>query len=197
MAIVAGAQALASDVLALHASGPPKNIKPALVRWVVPGWYVGYFSDIIAATATRIYYIPIFVEEDTTYIRIGAYLVAASAGGSTADIRIFAWANGVPGALVLNCGTIPTDGAPGVLEIVIAQLLTRGYYFLAIRCSHTPTFRNFDRAESAPPVGGTYTGLGGLTQVIMTVDAAYADPGSAPTAVGYADYCPIVMLREN
>ncbi|GAI93500.1 unnamed protein product, partial [marine sediment metagenome] len=113
----------------------PKKLKPDVVRWVVPGWYSNaYYS--VAVTPGRIYYTPIFVVETTTYIRIAIDVDTEVAG--SADLRIFAWENGLPGALILSAGTVDTT-EDGKKEITIAQELTRGYYFLAIRCSANPT----------------------------------------------------------
>ena len=172
---------------------PPQKLKPNLTRWVMPGWYAAS-TCATAPTVGRIYYQPIFVEEMTTYIRIGVDVSLAAAG--TADLRIFNWADGVPGALVLSAGTVDT-GATGLKEITISQQLTRKYYFLAVRCTAACNLIGIPTTSALrTPVSGlqvTNTAPGGQ---ILYVDAAYADPAPAPTGVlgvGFA----LVRLREN
>ena len=172
----------------------PGKIKPAIVRWVVPGWYAQQLFTI-AAVAGRIYYTPIFVTETTTYIRIGINVAAGAVG--TADLRIYNWSGGLPGSQVLSAGTVDTTNI-AVLEIVINQQLTRGYYFLAVRCSAAPSLRGFDGTTAiTPPVGGQYPDqTDAINRVNMTVDAAMADPAPAPAAAVAAGFC-FVRLREN
>ena len=179
---------------AFTAPDHPQKLKPALTRWVTPGWYMRVPTSS-TATAELIYYIPIFVEETTTYIRIGTQVATAAAG--TADLRIFAWDNGLPGALILSAGTVDT-GTTGYKEITISQQLTRGYYFLAIRCSAAPDLRGPDDTQPvAPPVAGFNTaGPAPSDYPIQTVAAAFADPAPAPTD-GVFPHCAYVRLREN
>lgn len=170
------------------------KLKVNLVRWVRPGWQ-GNLGLIQAVTAGRIYFIPIFVEEDTTYIGIGAWVGTLSAG--TADLRIFKWNNGLPGALILSAGTINT-GSTGEKSIVISQKLTRGYYFLAIRCSATPSMFGMDPTSCVQaPVSGIGLNAGGnMPGVVLSVLAAYANPAPAPTDYNSSAYAN-VALREN
>ena len=170
---------------------PPQIIKPAVVRWVMPGWFI-YTTSTFLTTAARIYYTPIYVSETTTYIRIGLEVTTGVAG--TADLRIFNWTNGLPSSLVLSAGTVDTTAA-ALVEIVIAQQLTRGYYFLAYRCSAAPTLRVVVGC-SAPCSSLNLTGSPTTSQITMYVDAAYADPAPAPTnTLGTGTQA--VMLREN
>ena len=172
-----------------------RKLKPALVRWVIPGWYNNNGVATLV-TANRIYYTPIRVVEPTTYIRIGAYVSVQAVG--TADLRIFEWNNGVPGALILSAGTINTN-ILGANEIVIAQLLNEGYYFLACRCTATPQLAGpAPTVALKPPVDGFKNGHGAaaISYVVLTVDAVYADPAPAPTAGAAANYAH-VQMREN
>ena len=172
----------------------PKKLKPALTRYVVPGWYI-YAQSTATVTAGRIYYIPIFVEETTTYIAIGVRVSTAVAG--TADLRIYNWSDGVPGSLVLSAGTVDT-GTTGAKEIIISQQLTRGYYFLALRCSAAPTFYgiNSDCAVATPVAGLMTAGVPNANYIVLTVSAAYADPAPAPTGAEAGQHV-CVYLREN
>lgn len=183
--------------LAALAKDYPMKIEPNVERWVIPGW-VGTPANYGAVTADQIYYCPIFVEEDTTYIRIGCYIGQLSAG--EADLRIYAWENGLPGVLILSAGTVDT-GAPGAKEIIISQLLTRGYYFLAIRCTGTPSITGVSFAEfgSSPFASFMTSNINTDAYITMAVIAAYADPAPAPDIwlpFGVT-IAALVRLREN
>lgn len=172
----------------------PMILKPNLVRYVLPGWYSGGMAKQLVQS-DRIYYIPIFVTETTTYTAIGIRVGTGSVG--TADLRIYAWENGLPGALILNCGTVSTSPA-SFKETAITQQLTRGYYFLAIRCTATPSLYapSADYAI-APPVPGMYTSPNPLDpRVIPSADGSCTDPARAPTVMNNASFAS-VYLREN
>ncbi len=177
-------------------AGYPKKLKPALTRWVLPGWnYMLESSNIYSAGV--IYYIPIFVSEDTTYTAIAITVKTLAVG--TADLRIFTWSSGVPGALILSAGTVDT-GSTGEKSIVISQALTRGYYFLAVRCSGAPTLYNV----SSGSAGGTPVGVFHAAArpaintifVVLTVTGAYADPAPAPTGGDLMEFA-CVFLKET
>ena len=172
----------------------PKKLKPAVTRWAIPGWYCGG-NVATTSLADTIFYIPIFVEETTTYIRIGCNVTTAAAG--TADLRIFNWNDGVPGSLVLAAGTVDT-GTTGAKQIVISQQLTRGYYFLAIRSTGAPAFRGPDLTSAISlPCAGMDNYLNPFPcYVVLYVTAAYADPAPAPTDFLSPAYA-FVELREN
>jgi hypothetical protein len=172
----------------------PMKLKPALTRYVMPGWMGGLTSGYGMAAGV-IYYEPIFVSETTTYTGIGISVSTASAG--TADLRIFNWSNGLPSSLVLSAGTVDT-GTIGSKVITISQKLTRGYYFLAVRCSGTPGLEGLNTNYCiAPPVPGISTSAGPYIYfAIMTVSAAYSDPAPAPTGMEQPYYA-VVYLREN
>ena len=166
----------------------PMKLKPNITRYVIPGWYT-YGSTTSVPGVGVICYEPIFVMETTTYDRIGIEVTAAVAG--TADLRIFNCVNGLPTSLVLSAGTVDT-GTTGSKEIIISQELSRGYYFLAIRCSANPTLRA--PSNASPPVAGISTTATPMaTNRILTVTAAFADPAPTPTNVGMYNY---TFLRE-
>lgn len=172
----------------------PKKLKPGIgeIHWECPGWYAAE-SDFQLFVAERIYYIPIFVSEAHTYIRIGVEVSTGAVG--TADLRIFAWNNGVPGALILSAGTVDTT-IIGIKEIVINQLLTRGYYFLAIRCTAAPILMGLYTATAiSTPVPGYYAGVGMPRLVILYLSAAYTDPAITPIEGTIASFN-VLRLRE-
>ncbi|GAI88822.1 unnamed protein product, partial [marine sediment metagenome] len=89
-------------------------------------------------------------------------------------------------------------GAAGKKEIIIDQVLNRGYYFLAIRCTAAPTLRGLDDTFPLffPVSGQTLTPSEPLVDAIIPVAiAAYADPAPAPTDLFKVAYC-FVSLRE-
>lgn len=173
----------------------PMKLKPAVTRWVIPGWYTHSYS-VGSQVANRIYYIPIFVSETTTYIRIGVHVHTGILG--TCDLRIYNWSGGLPTSQVLSAGTVSTTTS-GAKELVISQALTRGYYFLAFRCTATTSMRSVSTTGTGhAPVPGINLigGTTGLPGCCMHVDAAFADPAPAPTAIAFA-YNVCVFLREN
>lgn len=184
----------ASRALVNLANVPMQKIEPAVVRWVIPGWF---FTSVVnyIGIAGRIHYIPIYVSKTTTYIRVGCYVQTASAG--SADFRIYNWSGGLPSSLVLNPGSTVDTGTTGLKEITISQQLTPGFYFLAIRNTGTPALYGPDEEWSVvPPVSGCRQTLTAPSMVIMSVDAVYADPAPTPTGVSFVGTA-MAYLREN
>lgn len=174
----------------------PYKLRPALAsRWVIPGWYSHAYSTG-ATIANRSYYIPIFVTEATTYIAIGINVSTLKVG--QCDLRVFRWTNGLPGAQLLNAGTVDT-GTTGDKEIAVSLGLTRGYYFLAFRCTSNPNLRTpgVAQAADAPVPGINIGGPGtqGLPGVILIVDAPFSDPAPTPTGMGFISNV-AVWLKE-
>lgn len=179
----------------------PDTLKPSLTRYVMPGWF---FGDTAAKPLTSgvLYYLPIFVAGTTTYIRISLFVTTADPG-STARLGIYEWDAGLPGALVLDAGTLST-ASPGAKDIVISEELTRGYYFLALVSDGTPICRGVDTADPvAPPVPGYFNSVENPNRVIPyatgragDVAGGLADPAPAPTESKGAAMA-IVWLREN
>ena len=180
---------------------------PIAARWVIPGWFTYTAGQNRAVTANRIYYTPIRVSALETYDRIGINVGVGDGAGGLADLRIFEWtAGGVPGDLVLSCGTVSTNAAAAV-EIDISATavgttgLSRGYYFLAIRCDNTPSIVDVVPAAGqmgiGMPVSGISTANGGAANLVIPYDdAAYADPAGAVDGVLTYGFC-FVWLRES
>lgn len=181
----------------------PYKLKPVTVRWVIPGWFaVATGSPIIVAG--NLDYIPIWVEEATTYIRIGIRVTGAGAGGTLARLGIYEWSAGLPGALVLDAGTVAVDAAPANVEIIIAEALTRGYYFLAFVSDGTPTLQGLGVASAIKtPVAGLAVTAGATLDLVIPrvagragdVAGGLADPAPAPTSTQSA-LLATVWLRE-
>lgn len=172
----------------------PMKVQPTGNRWTIPGYAFGSMATR-AVGANIIFYIPIFIEEITTYIRIGLEVTTFVAG--TIDIRIFNWEQGLPTSLVLNCGTVDC-GTNGLKEITINQELPRGYYFLAYRTTVTPTLRcpDEDHITKSPVAGLSLTGNVTIINGVLAAIAAYADPAPAPSQI-YAFNRVCLTLREN
>ena len=174
----------------------PKKLKPTVVpgRYVMPGYQI---EDAVATTmlANWIYYTPIFVAETTTFIGIGIRVDTALEG--SADLRIFAWENGLPGKLILSAGTVDT-GTTGAKEITISQTLSRGYYFLAVRCTSACQLQGTQPESSIMmPAGGFRTvEYPNPRYSVLMVNAPFADPAPAPTDACDPNWA-CVFLRES
>ncbi len=176
----------------------PMKLKPALVRWALPGWSFHSKQAGLPLVNGDIVYEPIFVSEETTFIRVGCEVTTAGAGGSTLEIRLFAWEDGVPGALIEDFGNVSL-AAIAQVEIVISTTLARGYYFLAYR---TATGVNavlevpLITASVVPPIPGLGVAPGGIARPLLGVTSAWADPAPAPTTVLPFTWVG-VQMREN
>lgn len=175
---------------------PSARMIPPVVRWVTPGWsWLGQGNTAI--TANRIYYQVIYVPESVSYDRIGIYVGVGDGAGGTIDLRIFEWTTGVPSTLVLSAGTVNSNAA-AAKEIVIAQTLTQGLYFLACRGDNTPSLvaPAAGRVERLPVTGlSTTNASGAIGQPILYDDAAYADPAGAVDGILDCTYA-FMRLRE-
>lgn len=174
----------------------PMKLKTATARYVLPGWYFHARAGRGISTG-MIFYIPIFVSETTTYIRIGVDVLTEIAG-STCEVRIYNWSSGLPGTLVLAPGSISTAVA-GYFDITISQQLTRGYYFLAYKISAAGVVLygpDITQAVSPPVPGYRDVSSNIMRSACVTAAAEFADPAPAPDDGGDArDAC--VFLREN
>jgi photosystem II stability/assembly factor-like uncharacterized protein len=175
------------------------QLKPNVTRYSQPGWMIVRDDDTITMTGGFIYYIPFFVATTTTFTETVFNVTGAGGGGATMDIRIFAWNDGVPGAQVVNVGTVLTDSA-GTKTIAASYTLDRGFYFIAMRNSLAVTVNSINWSFPVScPVGGTTSTTAASTNftnfVGATVNSAYADPAPAPTAITIG--FPVFKLREN
>jgi len=180
---------------------------PIAARWVIPGWFTWVAGQNRAVTANRIYYTPIRIAALETFDRIGINVGVGDGAGGLADLRIFEWtAGGVPGDLVLSCGTVSTNAAAAVEIDISATVvgttgLSRGYYFLAVMCDNTPSLVDVLPAAGLlgmqMPVSGISTANGGPANLVIPYDdAAYADPAGAVDGILSIHNC-FVWLRES
>lgn len=127
-----------------------------------------------AATLNRLCYLPIETFKAFTMDRIGC-LITVGAGSSTVRLGIYAsGASGMPGALILDAGTIDSTGT-GLKEINISQLVPAGRIWLA-----------------AVAQGGTPT-TQVITQGVVTANMGFVEHN--PTGVGPATAT--ALLQSN
>lgn len=173
-----------------------KKLKPNVTRWVIPGWVVDG-ADANAAVAETVYYQPIQPEEDTTYIRVAIQVTVGAVG--SAEIWLYEWNDGVPGAKIADLGTIADTNVVQLHELTISQALTAGTcYFLALRCTGAPTLAvPNDSLFNQAPVSGWGSSFMYFGKVILTVaSATLTDPATAPTGGATVDAC-FMGMREN
>lgn len=100
--------------------------------WWLSKFYGGFgtaLSNNLTANTMEAYLFPVF--EDTTFDRIGV-TIGASVASSTVRLGIYAaGSDGLPGALVLDAGTVDSS-TTGNKEITISQALAAGWYYLAM-----------------------------------------------------------------
>lgn len=112
-----------------------------LLAFVTGTYYDGHRTSLGASStgggwANKILFAPFYVPKATTFDRIGINVAAAVAGGE-ARLGIYeAGAGGLPGALVLDAGTVACTSTGGK-EIVISQALSADtLYWLAVVNNH-------------------------------------------------------------
>lgn len=175
------------------------QLKPNIARYAMPGWNMtrGDLSQPVSNGV--IYYIPFYYSTTTTATAVSVDVTTA-VGGSTIDLRVFAWNDGVPGALFANLGTV-SSAATGVQSLAINVTFPQGLYFMAMRANAAVAVigNNFSY-PIAGPVGAMASSNNPpfnnyCDEFIMTVTAAYADPAPAPT--GIQTGFPFFLLKEN
>lgn len=125
-----GVHLLCSDGIYGGGSAGDAALTPGFVDGL---YYVANPSGMSAPTrnieADRQYFIPIHVPVTIGVNRIGLYCQTGT-GGSSIRLGIYSNANGLPGTLLLDAGTVATD-TTGEREITIAHTLTAGWYWLS------------------------------------------------------------------
>lgn len=205
----------AEDALEFVAGGGGANDRRQLQgitaeRWSVPGWFASDQDLAEAMTAGEQLWVPIFVPQARTQIRIGIVVTAAGAGGTVARLGIYnatLAADGLtPGTLLLDAGTVAVDGIAAV-EIIISQALAADtWYFLTFVTDGTPDVAIFENLQGlAPPVSGWAADLvsGGDGDVDVGVlrlggqgVGALADPSDVPNDEMSARFGGVVRLRD-
>ncbi len=157
---------------------------PYITQSILIGQYdfgMPYVSEgTLALTADTIYFIAFFIPRTRTYDRIGVELTTNGAAGILVRLGIYnATSAHIPGALVLDAGTVVVDNGAAVLKtITISKQLIPGNYFMAVVSDGTPTLR-------ACRIGNlTFLGHPGTTFTVNTINGGYskASVGSAALA---------------
>ena len=151
-------------------------------------------TQTLALSANTLYVIPYAVGDTATFVRIGIDVTTADAG-KNARLGIYAWSNGVPGARILDAGTVSV-GSTGVKEIVINQALNAGMYGLALVSDGAPTVR----ANSVAPVATFAIGTAtpGVADYLMSRAFTYGslpDPWGTPGYGAGSVEIPIILMR--
>jgi hypothetical protein len=160
----ANADCLASDIAGLGSGA---------IGYKTNNYYFPYMTGnqggLSLLSTNRIYYVPFFVRQKTTFTRIGIQVTTFA--GTSARLGIYNAANGVPTSLLLNCGTVST-ASNGDKEATISQSLNVGFYFLALVCDNSPTIQilGLSVASSGYAIGQTARAT--------IAYALYADNGS-------------------
>lgn len=136
---------------------------------------------------------PWWVPNACTLSRIGAEVTVVGDAGSTVRLGIYADSGqGVPGARVLDAGTIAGDSAT-VQEITISQALTPGLYWIGAAVQGVTTTQPTVRtglntpqqnvyAGPTIPAAGAAIGSAVMTGVTGALPANFAAVPSAPSA---------------
>jgi hypothetical protein len=150
-----------------------------------------------APTANVLRAVPIWTGNKITLDRIGINVTTLTAGNQRLGIYNDN-ANGYPGTLVADLGTVDT-GTTGVKEITISQILNANtLYWLALVGNAAPTIRAI-AGTAMFPILGLDSGLGTALGVGWTVAFTYAALPSTFTAGGSAlttaDTIPAIAVR--
>lgn len=107
------------------------------------GIYVSSTSGTQGLTQDRLFARPFLVVARRAFDRIGVNITVAAGASGVLRMGIYADGGGVPGALIVDAGTVSAT-ATGTVEITIAQTLDPGLYWLAL-------------VEQGSATGGTVT----------------------------------------
>lgn len=106
---------------------------PSQLKYRSGYWYEPRIGSTIVTntyTINRLFYYPLFIQENISLDRLGAECTTAVAS-STFRLGLYnSDTNGVPSTLILDAGTIDTS-TTGLKSITISQTLSAGFYFLA------------------------------------------------------------------
>lgn len=156
-----------------------QSARPPLVR-PRAGFYYGPEGGTgqVAPANNTMHCVPFYLARRFAVDRIGVEVTAAGEAGSVVRLGIYAdsAAESLPGALLLDAGTAPGDGATGFKTITIAQEIGPGLVWLALVCQSAVTTRPTLRSLAA----AHYSGLVGAPAGLFAIPAsnnAYTQSG--------------------
>jgi hypothetical protein len=148
-------------------------------------------STSTAVAANAIYYLP-FCIPNVVFDRIGIEVTTGAAGA--ARLGLYTNDGGMPGALILDAGTVDTTNIAIVEATITARAASDEWIWAAAVFDATPTCRN-GTASGSSFLGSTSTSSG---QRGLTAAFSYAAlPAAAPTATGGSTAAPMVFLRKS
>jgi hypothetical protein len=147
--------------------------------------------------------IPFSVGVTTTFDRIGIFH-GSNVVGSTYRMGIYEDDGaGLPGALILDAGTVATSASANTfLEVTISQQLTPGLYWLAgVSQGGNPTMGRYTTGPAVGPQLGEVSGIGpSITDrvaghVRSAVTGALPNPAGVSSRLFFADFVPSICMR--
>lgn len=155
-------------------------------------------SNTTGAGYLRLYPVPVF--DTWTIDRLGAEITSAGTAGSLLRLGIYADnGSGLPGALVLDAGTILGDSAT-VQALTVSKVLLPGLYWFGGALQGTLTSQPTIRTVTPPMEMPGFSLYGTSIPTANSVIAGYLDTGphsgalpanytATPTLGGYAPRC--------
>jgi hypothetical protein len=142
-----------------------------------------------AISANSIYYQPIAITGVIN--RIGIEVTTGSSGA--ARLGLYTNANGLPGTLILDCGTVDTTSI-AIVEATIDPMVLRGdWMWMCVVSNATPTCRI--GTVGAAMFAGASTPSAGIRGYVGTFNYA-ALPTAAPAITGVSSVGPAIWLRS-
>lgn len=108
--------------------------RPAATKLITNRYYMT--SGPITATGTIMqlqwqYFVPYIVEEPHTFTQLGLNVTTAGAAGATLRFGLYADNNNIPGALIVDTGTVAAD-TTGFKSATISAMLAPGLYWKSV-----------------------------------------------------------------
>jgi hypothetical protein len=153
------------------------------------GWSAGLYYDIrssigignststAALSANILRTCPIYIPRGESIDRVAFNVNIAASAGKLARVGIYAaGADGLPGVLVSDLGTVAIDST-GDKTVTVATSPTAGrWYYLAIVNDESFTAAAFTASVSSPLGQSTVTGTAGLSAFVAHTFGALPDP---------------------
>lgn len=166
-----------------------------------PGYYSwGTFAPAFAATTLTVnvlYARPFIVPVRRSFDRLGCNVSTAATAGGLLRMGLYAPGQGVPGALLVDAGTVDST-TTGAKELTISQTLNPGLYYVAIVAQTVGCVIGGLSQSTGNPWGNSLTPPTGVN--ISTHSFTLAAGAVLPTTytpTGYSSLVPGVCLRAT
>jgi len=150
-------------------------------RWYRGG---GGTSNTVAMVLDRLYFAPVVVSRRRIIAELGMIAIVAGATGSVSRFAVYSDIEGVPGALLIDAGTV-SSAATGNTTKPVGLVVEAGMYWVAVIAQGgvaPPTVRRLDGGDSRVGVrnianvasNGYYIDVSGALPATagMTIDSA-------------------------